>query len=115
MDRARRSSASLLVIALVLLAMPARGEDVAVVAAAVPDEASECRYLLGFCQDFERWKRQTTYVGKAPPPPVPIDGPFEAEHGEYRHRQEELRTIARIVRAKHDKMPACFEQCGPEL
>lgn len=75
---------------LLALARPVYAGSAATVAAALPDEASECRYLLGLLHDREAAHARGA-IG----------------------RSEELTTdlhdAAKVVRAKHAQAPSCFE------
>jgi hypothetical protein len=77
----------LLVTLLLLCAAPAwagPGE----IAAALPNEKSECRYLLDLCRRA-----------------VEAD-PLDALQG-----MIEVTKAAQVIRAKHEKMPGCFRKC----
>lgn len=67
------------------------------VAAALPDEASECRYLLDLCK---RADAESSALAQAA-------------------KMIEVGKAAQVIRAKHERMPACFRDCtrngGPML
>ena len=79
-------------------AMLAHGEDTGAVAAALKDEASECRYLLALCADA-----QHAAVNRS----QSVERFQEAA-------QERLNLLraAVVIRTKHDMRPSCFAECS---
>lgn len=77
--------------ALLSLATPVLAGDAGTIAAALPDEASECRYLLQLDRDFDA---------------------AMAEHAVDRYERlgRDRADAARVIRAKHPTMPACFRE-----
>lgn len=117
---------------LMLTASSAQAEDTAAVAAALPDEASECRYLLRKCEacrPYAKRLEEVTAESKAylekieqNPPRTQMERyeqirwtQFHAESGQI--ALNELRRACKVgdamtvIRSKHEEMPACFEQC----
>lgn len=94
-----------------------RAEDTATIAVALKDEASECRYLLGLCRDLAQWKRDHEQIisGRVNLPAEQRDAVVVQTMREYGTRTASMKDAARVIRAKHEKMPSCFEECGPEL
>lgn len=108
---------SLTLAALVLLSFPSfvsSQMDVGVVAASLPDEASECRFLLNLCQRREELRKDADQQREL------AAGDYLSEHMSAYLAASELSskyltdalTAARVIRAKHDKMPSCFQECG---
>ena len=58
------------------------------VAASLPDEKSECRYLLGLCRQADAAEGQKALL-----------------------LMTDAAKAAQVIRAKHDAMPACFRDC----
>jgi hypothetical protein len=122
-------------IGLCLLAGPSSplAADTAAVAAALPDEASECRYIVRLCEahrpQLERLKATTAEAermqetDKQNPPSTTmqqqerlargrlIQEQLQQEIDESLVRGKELNDAMTVVRAKHTQMPTCFEQC----
>jgi len=115
------------------LFLPAEGGamDTATVAAALPDEAAECRYLLSLCQPAEAAFRKvhavTTKFARAQrlPPESHTPGTLEAlsklqaqekaARNEFNVRLQETLEAAAAIRAKHNQPPTCFQQCPTVL
>lgn len=75
-------------ILLLLMLSPVAHAGPAEVAASLPDEKSECRYLLDLC------RRADEADGLAAVDPM-----------------KDAAKAAQVIRAKHDAMPACFREC----
>ncbi len=120
---------------LLLLPAGSAATDTAAVAAALPNEAAECRYLLSLCEPAEAAFRKvhevTTKLARAqrlPPEfrtPVTLEAlsklqtQEKAARNDFNARLLETLEAAAAIRAKHDQPPACFQQCpnvlGSEL
>ena len=112
-----------------MLLLPAGGEirDLAAVVADLPDEAAECRYLLSLCEPAEAVFRKvhavTTKLHRSerlPPEsrtPVTLEAlsnlqtQEKAARNEFNARLLETLEAAAALRAKHDRLPACFQKC----
>ena len=121
----------------ILLLLPAgsAATDTAAVAAALPNEAAECRYLLSLCEPAEAAFRKvhevTTKLARAQRLPLESRTPVtlealsklqtqeKAARNDFNARLLETLEAAAAIRAKHDQPPACFQQCpnvlGSEL
>jgi len=113
----------------VVLFLPAGGRatDTAAIAAALPDEAAECRYLLSLCQPAEAAFRKvhevTTKLAHAQRLPLESRMPAtlealsklqaqeKAARNEFNVRLQETLEAAAVIRAKHNQPPTCFQQC----
>lgn len=80
-----------------VLAVPARAEDTAAVAAALKDAPAECRYLTTLCQ---RWQRVTAR-------------PAETLADAYAKRDAlvALKKAEDVVQAKRGGFPKCYKGC----
>jgi len=120
---------------LILILLPARGNaaDTAAVAAALPDEASECRYILRLCEarrpQIQRVKENSEKVNRKlaadkqnPPGSMTehrqrlVENQLLLEETDQELQASmkkggELYEAMTVIRAKHEQMPACFEQC----
>jgi hypothetical protein len=114
--------------ALLALATPAFADDAGPVAAALRDEASECRYLKSLCDDAtnattdqlqaaRRFHDAATAFIANPLNRAAQDEESAAERANNAapivtaHFTHDLIQAATVIRAKHDKMPACFSEC----
>lgn len=108
---------SLTLTALVLLSFPSfvfSQMDVGAVAASLPDEASECRFLLNLCQSYKRLhkeseERMRMYQRDRMPENLSAAG---AASELATKTLLDVGSAAQVIRAKHDKMPSCFQECG---
>lgn len=103
-----------------------RAEDVAIVAARLNDPAAECQYLLRLCQEThttaKQWKQEVEQA-EACQKTQALACPSPEERAQHRRRAVEQTTqalqdtvaVAKVIRAKHEKMPTCFEQCANVL
>ena len=120
---------------LILILLPVRGDaaDTAAVAAALPDEASECRYILRLCEarrpQIQRVKENSEKVNRKlaadkqnPPGSMTehrqrlVENQLLLEETDQELQASmkkggELYEAMTVIRAKHEQMPACFEQC----
>ena len=120
---------------LILILLPARGNaaDTAAVAAALPDEASECRYILRLCEarrpQIQRVKENSEKVNRKlaadkqnPPGSMTehrqrlVENQLLLEETDQELQASmkkggELYEAMTVIRAKHEQMPTCFEQC----
>lgn len=116
-----------LVTLLVLYPLWAAAEDVAAVAAALRDQASECRYFAQRCEVARRakeradaWMQKSDAAKAAPPDPqgdkLASDKALVAEGAFVIDRQmtaiEELVAVQNVIRAKHAKPPECLRCPG---
>ncbi len=95
--------------------------DTAAVAAALKDEASECRYLLRMCQegrDIKRRSDESMVEVEAAKTSNDVNRmALATSAGRYLlnatvEKQGEVFEAMKVIRAKHDEMPKCFEQCS---
>jgi dienelactone hydrolase len=77
---------------MLLVPLPALADDAGTIAAALKDEASECRYLLMLCKE-----RDDALNGDSP-------ARIEKALGD-------RMDAAKVIRAKHDCTPHCFQDC----
>lgn len=107
--------------------------DTVAVAATLPDEASECRYILRLCEGLrpqqELLKANTAESERMLEADEHVEQQTSAQmrerliRGRLMQKQlqqqidvslargKELHDAMSVVRAKHEQMPACFEQC----
>jgi hypothetical protein len=89
-----RSLVMRLVLMILLLLVPilSQAADGGAIAAALKDEAAECRYFLDLCD------RITAALNRG-------------DLGQVDRLATERYDAGHVIRAKHDKMPECFRQC----
>lgn len=108
--------------------------DPASVAAALKDEASECRYLVRMCRDHRATLTHMTNLRKETEATLPSDEEILKMTAQEREdflskiedQKRNLIVVAdkllkesvqiseamQVIRAKHETMPTCFEQCS---
>ena len=105
---------SALVLAAALLnAGPAHATDAGVIAAALPDEAAECRYLTQLSHQRRTLINEfKSFVAMMEPMPYLERKPYIAERQELWERVKlsflAFNEAVTVVRAKHEQTPACF-------
>lgn len=87
---------NLLVFTLSNLAAPCSADDVGSTMAALKDVKSECRYYMSLCSEFIALSN----AGQPGAALKKMDAIVEAD---------------RVLKAKHDKEPACIKQCDAKL
>jgi hypothetical protein len=119
----------LLIVLVLLASLPptALAGDAGTIAAALKDEASECRYFLHLCAEAERngmeanattaRLREATAKMKANgnrhnvEAANQLSAQAEAYVAEIYRLAKERYEAGQVIRAKHEKMPECFRQC----
>jgi hypothetical protein len=110
-----------------LAASSAFGEDVGAVAAALKDEASECRYFQGLCSKAIAAKSEAdiTSLKMKARTEAGIHSRDEIDEadrlvneglrvfGQSAAAGRDVTTAREVIRAKHDKPPHCLESCSP--
>lgn len=98
----------------------AYGSDAGVVAASLKDEESECRYLLGLCDEVRSFSKQAKDISarfeainkKGKVASDKLIGESSAIIDLWMSRITDTSEAMRVIRAKHEKRPACFDQCA---
>ena len=88
--------------------------DVGAVVASLPDEASECRFLLNLCQSYKELQKDAKLKGDRAERNLTSENlaAYSAVNSLATKYMLDVGTAARVIRAKHDKMPSCFQKCG---
>lgn len=107
---------------LILSASTAQAADTAAVAAALPDEASECRYLKKLCEEVRRTQKEMeTQMVRVEKKKLSAEERETARQilslmiRDFRDSITAVGDAATVIRAKHETMPSCFSQCDGVL
>ncbi|MCC6848273.1 MAG: hypothetical protein IT294_07200 [Deltaproteobacteria bacterium] len=124
------ATGAVLLFAAVLDAQPLIGGDdgAGATAAALPDEASECRYLLRLCEDAEAARSEASRAiadaGSAIEATERSRSPSDLERATDAQRlariassrqglaRRKIKSAADVIAAKHQTPPACLKQCS---